>query len=84
MTGICEPFEGFPPHPVLKKFVYDYDDRLNGIDTRQARKSRDHELPILDKVPLDKAPEPIARYVEPVREYVESASELVESILANR
>jgi protein tyrosine/serine phosphatase len=77
-------FEGFPGHPELKEFVYDYYDELNGKDTRVVRKSRDRETPILDKVPLDKLPEPIVEYLEPVRKYVDYATRLLDSILANR
>ena len=76
--------QGFPPHPELKEFVYDYYDELNGTDTSVARKSKDRETPIVDKVPLDKVPEPIVKYVEPVREYLDYATRLLDSISANR
>jgi protein tyrosine phosphatase (PTP) superfamily phosphohydrolase (DUF442 family) len=84
--------QGFPPHPELKEFVYDYYDEINGTDTRVARKSSDREtpildkvpLPILDKVPLDKVPAPIAKYVEPVRIYLDYATRLLNSISADR
>jgi len=76
--------QGFPPHPELKEFVYAYYDELNGTDTRAARKSRDRETPILDKVPLGQVPEPIVKYVEPVREYLDYATRLLESISAER
>jgi protein tyrosine phosphatase (PTP) superfamily phosphohydrolase (DUF442 family) len=75
---------GFPPHPELKEFVYDYYDELNGRDTSAARKSRDRETPILDKVPLDKVPEPLVKYVEPVRVYLDYATRLLDSISAER
>jgi tyrosine-protein phosphatase SIW14 len=76
--------QGFPPHPVLKQFVYDYYDQLNGTNTRVAKTSRHRETPILDKVPLDKVPEPFVKYVEPVREYFDYATRLLDSISAKR
>jgi protein tyrosine phosphatase (PTP) superfamily phosphohydrolase (DUF442 family) len=72
--------QGFPPHPELKEFVYDYYDELNGTDTRVGRKSRDRETPILDNVPLNKVPEAIVKYVEPAREYLDYAIRLLDAI----
>jgi tyrosine-protein phosphatase SIW14 len=73
--------QGFPPKIELKDFVYDYYDQLNGINTREARKSKERDAPILDKIPVDTLP---GKYAEPVRAYLDYATRILNSMTAKR